>query len=1069
MMPTLHCLRYPFGVDPLPTLRAALRDAGANGVGFVASPRLRSEFWHGTGLTGFCGTLDEFATQLMQTHDPAVWPLAEGDLPSIVAEVARLSHEKGELPHFGPSISTRSFPDQIAATLREAQETQAAATPWPRSTPAFRDTGRLLARYQDLRSTLGGWDRPAMLRRASAMLRVPLWPASGAPRTVVLHGYFRFTEPEWEFLTALIHHCETVILALPESATDQRDELFASVRRLESRIRELTRPSGLFESAPTLVETRLPGSASPLGQALFHPGWIEPRTNTNVMILEAPGSLGEARMVARRVRELRLAGVLAERILITTRDWRTIQEPFQEALADHGIRASAPSTRTLADAPAIRFLLRAWRLPDQQFPFAPLAATLRSTWFRPAWKLLQADPELPLLTETLLRAVGEPRGHHFEQAVRNWSEAPPAPLEDETGDIPRRERLHRLAQRCLPFVQQFFALWKTLPERGTAKTIVDRFLRFGERLGIPDQDQDWQALRSSLDRVFTLELPLGKSRRSWSRADFTQRLEEWLRYQPIDTPDIVAWNDRQPNSVRMVRVEEARGLSCDYLFVVGLSEGSFPQLAPPASLWTDADRGRWIRESSLMPHPTERLGDEMRLFVELVSQPRHQLILSYPAVDSSGQALLPSSFLTAVRELAPTARVESRRMPIEGYGQGIAASQAEWRWQYAGSVSDAPDEPPIPGTMLTEMQQTVWDARRMLRHRINPRCFSAYDGFLNTAAIQAELARRFDPKRVLSPTALESYVACPFQFLLTHVLRLEPLADPSEEIELSTRGAAIHRALARYHQAEAAHVQGKELPASLEAALQERIREVVQESMDRAAGPAARMLWELEGKRLLRGVPRYQKQWQGFRTRWDDGALLPQPTYLEANFGLAAAPGEVASLALTLRHDGTEVRIGGRIDRVDVAYRNGKPVFWILDYKTGSGRNYPPADATNLKKLQLALYALAVERVLLEGKEARPAGFAYWITGENGPKYVTPVSSRKVDAWLRDPELWPNFRSTLEAWVVQIVQAIRRGEFPLAPRTDPCPTGCPHAPVCRIGTARSIAKPLAMPLPIVTE
>ena len=62
-----------------------------------------------------------------------------------------------------------------------------------------------------------------------------------------------------------------------------------------------------------------------------------------------------------------------------------------------------------------------------------------------------------------------------------------------------------------------------------------------------------------------------------------------------------------------------------------------------------------------------------------------------------------------------------------------------------------------------------------------------------------EVTQLFGPERVFSPTALEEYVACPFRFFLRHVLRLEPLEDPSEEIEVTRRGQAFHRALARLH------------------------------------------------------------------------------------------------------------------------------------------------------------------------------------------------------------------------------------------------------------------------------
>ena len=47
--------------------------------------------------------------------------------------------------------------------------------------------------------------------------------------------------------------------------------------------------------------------------------------------------------------------------------------------------------------------------------------------------------------------------------------------------------------------------------------------------------------------------------------------------------------------MRVLSAEDAAGADADYLFVVGLGEGSFPDLSPPRSLLDDADRDRAAR------------------------------------------------------------------------------------------------------------------------------------------------------------------------------------------------------------------------------------------------------------------------------------------------------------------------------------------------------------------------------------------------------------------------------------------------------------------------------------------
>src|SRR6202166_1862744 len=67
------------------------------------------------------------------------------------------------------------------------------------------------------------------------------------------------------------------------------------------------------------------------------------------------------------------------------------------------------------------------------------------------------------------------------------------------------------------------------------------------------------------------------------------------------------------------------------------------------------------------------------------------------------------------------------------------------------------------------------------------------------ARVIGDLRQLFGPEKVFSPTALEDYVTCPFRFFLKNVLRLEPLEEPKEGIEVTRRGQAFHRALARLH------------------------------------------------------------------------------------------------------------------------------------------------------------------------------------------------------------------------------------------------------------------------------
>jgi hypothetical protein len=224
-------------------------------------------------------------------------------------------------------------------------------------------------------------------------------------------------------------------------------------------------------------------------------------------------------------------------------------------------------------------------------------------------------------------------------------------------------------------------------------------------------------------------------------------------------------------------------------------------------------------------------------------------------------------------------------------------------------------------------------------------------------------------------------------------------------------------------------------------------------------------LWELEGQRMLKLAARYPEQWEQLVAPWLEKKVRPEPYYFEIDFGLPQEEGSSGPCygPLVIRGNGIEVRVSGRIDRVDVAELDNGVGFWIIDYKTGHGSHYTTPDLVEFRKLQLTLYALAVEEVLLADRKARPLGLAYWLLYENGPKVVLPSWNNLL--WLDETERWRSVRETLQQWIVTVVGNIREGVYALRPRSEQCTQTCNYGQICRISQARSIKKDWTLPLP----
>ena len=182
------------------------------------------------------------------------------------------------------------------------------------------------------------------------------------------------------------------------------------------------------------------------------------------------------------------------------------------------------------------------------------------------------------------------------------------------------------------------------------------------------------------------------------------------------------------------------------------------------------------------------------------------------------------------------------------------------------------------------------------------------------------------------PTALESYLQCPFQFFGRYTLRLQAAPPrPAERLDFRALGTIVHAVLAEIH----------------------RDRQPLEEVFDR--------VFRLQCEELR--VPSvYRTEALRLRMLADLGALVEDPEWAE---GFDTRPEQRFRFTL-----GPDVEISGRIDRMDVTPDGSA---FVIDYKY-SGVQGTKDRAADQNLLQPQLYVLAAERVF----GLRAAGMYYW-------------------------------------------------------------------------------------------
>jgi hypothetical protein len=114
---------------------------------------------------------------------------------------------------------------------------------------------------------------------------------------------------------------------------------------------------------------------------------------------------------------------------------------------------------------------------------------------------------------------------------------------------------------------------------------------------------------------------------------------------------------------------------------------------------------------------------------------------------------------------------------------------------------------------------------------------------------------------------------------------------------------------------------------------------------------------------------------------------------------------------------------------------------------------------TSAAALQLPLYALATEAVLLADQGAVPWQAGYWYLKENGfkPKQALEMHACRDEQLEPEPE-WEDLRRAVVKNVAALVEGIRAAEFPVFSADDQCTRICPFRTICRINQVRSLGK-----------
>ncbi|MCG8584930.1 MAG: PD-(D/E)XK nuclease family protein [Pirellulales bacterium] len=913
----------------------------------------------------------------------------------------------------------------------------------------------------------------------------------GNLQLVVADGFADFTRTQHEILQSLADPKRfansQLYVSLPLEPSTHRQHLFhkstATLAQLAAHhervdIDYIDRPA-----RNTDVSTRLSPALTHIERQLFASPADQSSLDdpTGVEIVAASSDLGEIETIARRIKRLLLDGdggqhVAPQQIGVVFRSVAPSANLIREVFEEFGIPYSLETPRRLGDAPVMRAVMALLELAVEDWPFRALLGVFNSNYFN----LVDSESNtVRRSAERLIRHLQIPKSRRklLEQTDRLREISI-----DDAADSKRLEHYIRWANDAYPLLSQLAEALDALPSRATLGQWHAALIELVARLGMVDMlesetpavdpklDQTaWQRLAELIDLSCKAEDWTGESLEHLDLAGFIHALADLCRNEnlPSSKDDV--------GRVRVLSAPGVRGTTFDYLFVAGLSEKSFPSLARQEALYSEEDYRQLRKRGLPLADHTERSRDEMLLFYEVITRATRRLWLTYPAIDEGGQPLCPSPYVTEVERACGDGRlVHHREIHLSPVPQVSAPlGNDEWRLLAASSAMDrnVPDARLLAAHGKEQTRSgphsNLLAGLHVVAERQTGEGFGPYEGVMLDSHAPEILLRQFGPEKLWSATELEQYALCPHRFFLEHVLKIEEPEELSLELDYGARGRALHETLTRAHRYLNERAGEPLSPSQLDhaerTALEAHLLELLRDTI--AALPAGsdvdRALLEVNRREIEKWVLAYVDQHQAYDELQEKLAdVPPRPAHFEVAFGTKPRDGDDprrsthAPLEITLA--GEQLKIAGRVDRIDVGHIAGRAVFNIIDYKTS--KRSPGKSEFDGTALQLDLYAIATEELLLADEHALPWRAGYWMVRERG--FHRPLEMGEFDEYegLRQSQAWLDRRTKLLDRITSIVHGIRQGHFPMYSADDHCTSNCPYRTVCRVNQTRNLEK-----------
>ncbi|MDY4128981.1 helicase-exonuclease AddAB subunit AddB [Peptostreptococcus porci] len=414
------------------------------------------------------------------------------------------------------------------------------------------------------------------------------------------------------------------------------------------------------------------------------------------------------------------------------------------------------------------------------------------------------------------------------------------------------------------------------------------------------------------------------------------------------------------DQVLVTSIDRMKNPNTKALFILGVNDGVFPSTVSDNALISDYDKEKLNKSGVVFDSNFEsKVYDEQFLVYKAMSSSKSLIYISYPLADLEGKSLRPSSLIKKIAGIFPSLKVITHVTDTFDTVDLEAMDKNKMFELLIRNMKRVEEDDSWKSVFYFFYNDSDYREKLIKAYR-------AKSYFNSAGKLSISMANELYNSRNYSVSRLEKYSYCPFSFFMTYGLKAK-----EREVYSFTpldSGTYSHKILDEFSKNIAK--DGLDW------------RDISENYITNQIGIISEKIFERSGNYILNTSEKYRYFARGINLRLEksisrmvrqvrEGDFNPNGFEVEFGFlGKNSIPPIVVDL-----DDGKSIKLRGKIDRVDIAEKDGERYCSVVDYKS-SARSIDLDRVYNGLQLQLFVYMNAITR-LNKNKKMKPAGLFY--------------------------------------------------------------------------------------------